>query len=418
MQWGNSGHGIAKPFYGLIDETRIWDRLLNATEIRQEMKSPISTYSNSLIASFSFNEKSQKAIHDINHLTKGNRKTGMVFDGVDDYIDLKQSLNINSKSNFTYALWFYANSFNSEGTFIGSSYGDGENFGITRNGKLRFNLLLKQMLSNQTLLSNAWNFVSVSYEYNKTQPENSKISLYINGELDKSVYVSDLCEYETCEFENWNSSNRWIGWDSGTNSYLNGKIDDLKIYNKTLSAEEIKKVYENTYFKTENLAWASSFDDFSNNKIHDRNDALCFGCNSFNLTLKKLEDGIYTTWFYDELSNKIFSHSFIVNKTNNNPLSMNEIVENIFKEQLGNNITIKHNLKIITKTSENKTISEKFDTYIISQNKRYAIKYSNLNQNISNYDNYGDTFNVFETKDLSGEELKSKLKTFVLDSLK
>ncbi|MCX5785370.1 MAG: FlgO family outer membrane protein [Elusimicrobia bacterium] len=85
---------------------------------------------------------------------------------------------------------------------------------------------------NTRLLPNTWYHVAVTYD-------GSRITSYINGEIDSSFGAAGLLERGT--------NNAFIGWDpeaaAGYHAPLNGVIDEVAVYNRALNRSEIADHY-------------------------------------------------------------------------------------------------------------------------------------------------------------------------------
>jgi hypothetical protein len=87
--------------------------------------------------------------------------------------------------------------------------------------------------SNATIAnSSGWMLATTTYD-------GSTLKLYINGELDNSmsttVGVGSPASY--------NAAIGGMGFDPATYT-LDGKIDDVRLYNRALSIEEIRSLYK------------------------------------------------------------------------------------------------------------------------------------------------------------------------------
>lgn len=94
---------------------------------------------------------------------------------------------------------------------------------------------------------NSWQFVAMTYD-----GANEKV--YVNGSQDGVVSVTSTLVTTGATVK--------IGWgDPGFNQYFNGYIDDVRIYNRALSADEVRQIYNaNTfrrYFYVENACRAN-----------------------------------------------------------------------------------------------------------------------------------------------------------------
>jgi arabinan endo-1,5-alpha-L-arabinosidase len=83
---------------------------------------------------------------------------------------------------------------------------------------------LISVMSNATTPLNEWTHVAVCLD-------GSEATIYINGQLDASAGYGQRISCEDCQL--------WISSLSKSTRFYNGKIDDVRIYNIELSAEEI-----------------------------------------------------------------------------------------------------------------------------------------------------------------------------------
>jgi len=86
------------------------------------------------------------------------------------------------------------------------------------------------LVSKGAMIPNAWNHLCVTYE-------SSKASIFINGRLDTSGGFSQSIPAHT---------NLQIGHNvlSGDSSYFDGAIDEVMIFNRALSQDEVKQLYD------------------------------------------------------------------------------------------------------------------------------------------------------------------------------
>lgn len=78
-----------------------------------------------------------------------------------------------------------------------------------------------------SLALSTWYFITMTYD-------GTNVRLYVNGKLDVGP---------TAEALNTPNSTVIIGSYSGWNAFFRGTIDDLRLYNRTLSAAEIRTLY-------------------------------------------------------------------------------------------------------------------------------------------------------------------------------
>ena len=161
------------------------------------------------------------------------------FDGVDDFIRVAHSDRINFESNdpFSITVWIYASGGNPEHRSILEKWEGGTPYPYAirlMNGG-RFSFGRYDLSSGETISGQAEQF-----DYGFTQlvvaGDGYDFSSFINGKLDKTMNI-DLGTTD-------NASDLYIG-RRGTNDawYFNGLIDDIRIYDRALSEDEIELLY-------------------------------------------------------------------------------------------------------------------------------------------------------------------------------
>ena len=202
-----------------------------------------------LVAYYPFNGNANDESGNANHGTvygatltedlQGNPNSAYAFDGTDDYIEIPDSASFNFNYPITISAWIYLDD-NSKGGIVGQwGYGGagGDAFILyVRGTKLstylpREGLAHLELQSNNGLATNQWYLVSMVSTGNL-------VTLYINGNEDKSeaVIVKQVDSYQTVE----------IGLEdrfSGGLNYLDGIIDEVRIYNRALTETEIQALY-------------------------------------------------------------------------------------------------------------------------------------------------------------------------------
>jgi hypothetical protein len=166
----------------------------------------------------------------------------IVFDGTNDHISILASPS-NILTTLTMECWFNASGaplngfhvmFQKEGGFSGGAvYGLRAQPASTFVAMICYDVLTtsQNFLNSTTTLTNG-----VWYHVSSTLDSSYSWKLYINGVLESS---STLTAYP---FQN--SSAIYIG--TGDARYTNGKISNIKIYNRALSAEEISQNFQAT----------------------------------------------------------------------------------------------------------------------------------------------------------------------------
>jgi len=167
-----------------------------------------------------------------------NPNSAYAFDGIDDIIEIPDSANFNFSHPITISAWIYLDD-NSKGGIVGQwGYGGegGDAFILYIRGTKLSTYLPRQGLdhyelqSNSSLATDQWYMVSMVSTGNL-------VTLYINGSEDKSeaVTVQQVDSYQTLE----------IGLEdrhSGGLNYLDGIVDEIRIYNRALAGPEIAQL--------------------------------------------------------------------------------------------------------------------------------------------------------------------------------
>ncbi|MBN2704793.1 MAG: hypothetical protein JXR23_11350 [Pontiellaceae bacterium] len=181
----------------------------------------------------------------------GNTNSAYLFDGLDDYIEVPDSTDLRlSGTDFSISAWFYETERNAsaldtllakrnlypsleDGWFYGVT---GQTFGGNIPGKLRYFVSGGDdpYCTGTNILSlGEWHHAVMTYEV-----EVQTIRFYVDGVLD-SVHPNMPTPNATT------SMNLFIGRDSrGEYNIFHGAIDDISIYNRALSEEEIQELYD------------------------------------------------------------------------------------------------------------------------------------------------------------------------------
>lgn len=172
----------------------------------------------------------------------GNENNAYSFDGQNDYIDCGngQSVNISgTNSEITMSCWFKANDVNSGQNLISKGRDYTSNYGYHLNVNNNKNRGLYRLLSgennivhtNDVLLTNNWYHVLTFFDGNESK-------IYLNG-------ISHNTTSQPGEIGP-SSTNLIIGCHSPyppTWYTFDGIIDDIRIYNRALSENEVQALY-------------------------------------------------------------------------------------------------------------------------------------------------------------------------------
>ena len=232
---------------------------------------PTDTFTRGLVGYWAFEEGSGTTANDASGsgnngtLTNGPKwasgKVGgaLQFDGVDDYVDAGANSSTNITGAITIEAWIYLRSYDVDyRTIVGKSAQNW--FRVEESpGNLRFYLyqgaVWKNISSTENINLNTWYHVVATYD-------NSTGKLFING-LDKSGASSLLGGGADSS-----SGILYISRSSGIGPW-DGLIDDIRIYNRALSATEIRYHYNRGgpvgYWKFDEGSGDTAYDESNNN---------------------------------------------------------------------------------------------------------------------------------------------------------
>jgi hypothetical protein len=198
----------------------------------------------------------------------GNENSAYSFNGVDTYIDLANTDTLNMFSGFTLTAWVNFTDNNYNGGSIGGSI-------VSKHINYYPNGFTMSVYNSNVYLAtnNSSYFISTSETYNDgtwhlfTGVYNgTSLSIYVDGVLK----VSDSASYTT-----GNDMNIRIGADSEL-SFFNGKIDDVRIWDRALSKNEILSLYPQ-YSSDKDLVAYYPFNGNANDKSSYGNSGTVHG---------------------------------------------------------------------------------------------------------------------------------------------
>jgi len=180
------------------------------------------------------------------------------FDGADDYVYVSDSdILDNPMNNFAFSFWFKTNG-SSSGTYAGVlmkgvNANGGKGYGLiiggtSYPGQLQLNFgnetSRTQILTTSSYNNNQWhNILAI---FNRT----GNMSLYIDG----IKYSTEADISGSASVDISSTSNLLIG-NREANIYFNGSIDEVRIWNRSLSADEVYQQYISNLYKFNQTQW-------------------------------------------------------------------------------------------------------------------------------------------------------------------
>lgn len=168
----------------------------------------------------------------------GNANGALLFDGIDDYASkTNYALDFNGSNELTISLWMKLSASVGDDYAILSIINGVHLFGVFTFDDVLTGLMYgpnTKPLGTAILSEDQWSLMTLVYSEGNNE---TMLKLYVNGEhiiTQTSVVTPALPD--TFEFS--------IGYSQTIPHYFKGSVDDLKIYNTALSADEIAFIYE------------------------------------------------------------------------------------------------------------------------------------------------------------------------------
>jgi hypothetical protein len=276
-----------REFNGLIDDVRIYNYARTPDEIRLDYNngyairfggSPADYMTRGLVGYWNFDEGSGATSTDGSDYGNdgtlingpawtagapapggGTQGTALDFDGVDDYVDVGTDSSLDNPTQFTVEKWIKPN------TGYGELYpriiqATGQfAFCISTGGFLRYHIYPTvggdpDVASTIIIPVGEWTHVAATWD-------NEQLKLYINGEFNNSLTQAGPLNAFTGPLA--------IGGTTDQLRQFNGLIDEVRIYNRALSAEEVRYHYNRggpvAHWKFDEGAGDTAFDSSENN---------------------------------------------------------------------------------------------------------------------------------------------------------
>jgi hypothetical protein len=169
----------------------------------------------------------------------GNSGKAYGFDGINDWININNSNSLNPPSQITISAWVKTMEYNSSNASMILNKGWDQGPGhydlllFSSNKKSRFvigsNLFVE---SNTNINLNQWVFITATID-------DFTMKIYVNGLLENTILQTNNNSFGT------NSDPLYIGKHDYNNApyFFNGSIDDIAIYNRALTPQEIAAMY-------------------------------------------------------------------------------------------------------------------------------------------------------------------------------
>jgi hypothetical protein len=248
--WYAAG-GFTRFWNGKMDDLKLYNRVLSDSEINTifNAEAPNPDLSAGLFAHYQMNGDVNDISGNANNAAInggatyttdrfGTANKAMNFDGVDDYLSVANNNTLSGFNEVTISAWVSHNQGASLGAIIAKWYQQtGQDtyelaMSNTTLGAWNNNNAVTGIFISNNLVVNAWYHIVYTHD-------SSGDKLYINGYLAASNTVTGSIIYS--------SNNLLIGADSNLGvpgRFFNGKIDDVRLYSRSLSRLEVQQLYD------------------------------------------------------------------------------------------------------------------------------------------------------------------------------
>jgi hypothetical protein len=172
--------------------------------------------------------------------TIGKLGQALNFDGIDDYVSATNESNFDFARTNAFSLSIWARGLGSDEDLIGKFNSVGYVLYEDVSQKLSFDLITStesmRMKTNSTYVSNEWAHVAVTYDGSSN---NNGMKVYVNGQNVAATVNGDTSVTGSI----LNNANLTIGRLDPC-CYFDGNLDDARVYNRALTADEVKALYK------------------------------------------------------------------------------------------------------------------------------------------------------------------------------
>jgi hypothetical protein len=235
------GSGIAGEFFnGTVDEVAIWNRSLSASEV-------LELYNKGFTEDNSNYGNNGTILSTTN--TTGKYSGGLSFDGIDDYINISDDNSLDISSAITLGAWIKFNSFtNSWGRIVAKDDNDNApEYGIIDGDSNYVRATMHnaggtEIAANTASLStDTWYYIAFTYD------TTNGLVLYTDGVAGNTAAANGNIRTS--------SESLLIGSAGDGANLFNGTMDEIRIWNRSLSANEIYQQYVSNLNKFNSTQW-------------------------------------------------------------------------------------------------------------------------------------------------------------------
>ncbi len=164
----------------------------------------------------------------------GKRNSSLNFDGTDDSVNIPYTTILQPPNDLTLSAWVKPKSFSTAGSVINSGYNNpyGYFFFVKSSSGL-----VELQLSGPGSISTSQNAVTLNdWSMITVTRSSSTCTIYINGIYDKATNCGSAAI-------TYSAKSIMIGDEETSANSFSGQIDDVRVYNYALTAEQIRQLY-------------------------------------------------------------------------------------------------------------------------------------------------------------------------------
>ncbi|MBJ2125184.1 LamG-like jellyroll fold domain-containing protein [Flavobacterium sp. IB48] len=237
---------------GQIDNVRVWNKAMTATELQADMTAVVNGPATDLLAAWNFENITGTSVPDIS----GNSHTGTLFgsvtfpnafpmvlnlDGVNDYmlVSNHSDFNLAAGQNLTISCRIKTGDFgkrilskrpNGSGIgyeFINNTSAGGGQFGVNLTTSAG---AAGPPYGTSSIADNVWHHLAMVVDVATTS-----CKIYVDGVLQQTKTSSNIGGTNTVS----NTGDLFFGTISNFSSYMNAQIDDIRFWSKAMTAAEV-----------------------------------------------------------------------------------------------------------------------------------------------------------------------------------
>lgn len=241
-----------RQFQGVIDEVKIFNFELSGSEMLDDFNSVTNnntscTTSGTPVGTWKFDDCLSATAVDsmglnngiLNGTTRGAgySNAGMLFDGVNDYINLGTGATFEFSNTFTISYWANTTQTGSRGTIVAKNKDGGTFSYVAEHNNGIPSIGLGSAVSNSGPFSATTNIADGTWHHVAFRYDNGTLSIFVDGVLEHITpgILGGVAANSGQEL--------WVGGrNDKTNRYFNGTLDEVKLFNVALCDSEITEL--------------------------------------------------------------------------------------------------------------------------------------------------------------------------------